>query len=81
MADVYGEHQYLLISSKLNEEDKTFYQAVLNEKADQAMLEAALKNLTSYLFQHHGVKPWILIDEYDTPIQSAYVHGYYEEDD
>ena len=38
----------------------------------------ALQNLSYYLYQHTGVKPWILIDEYDAPIQSAYLHGYYE---
>ena len=79
MADVYGEHEYLLSSSKMNEASRAFYNTVLNRQADQATLQASIKNLTSYLFQHHGVKPWILIDEYDTPIQSAYVHGYYEE--
>ena len=78
MAEVYKEHRYLLTSSFLNEEDKLFYQAILREKADQLMLETALKKLIAYLYQHHSVKPWLLMDEYDTPIQSAYVHGYYE---
>ncbi len=79
MADVYGEHEYLLSSSKMNEASRAFYNTVLNRQADQATLQASIKNLTSYLFQHHGVKPWVLIDEYDTPIQSACVYGYYEE--
>ncbi len=79
MAEVYKEHQYLLSDSKLSDADKTFYNTVLNAQADLAMLQVAIKNLTNYLYQHHGVKSWILIDEYDTPIQSAYLHGYYEE--
>jgi hypothetical protein len=78
MAEVYQEHRYLLESERLNEEDKRFFQAILNAQTDQAMLEMAIKKLTAYLYQHYGVKPWLLIDEYDTPIQSAYVHGYYE---
>lgn len=78
MAEVYGEHRYLLSSSKLSEEDKLFYKEILGLKANQSMLEAAMKRLTFYLFQHHGVKPWLLIDEYDTPIQSSYLHGYYQ---
>jgi hypothetical protein len=78
MSALYGTHHYLLSSSKLNEEDKVFYQTVLKGGADPSVLQIAIKNLTMYLYQHHGVKPWLLIDEYDTPIQSAYVHGYYE---
>lgn len=34
--------------------------------------------MSYYLYQHTGVKPWVLVDEYDAPIQSAYIHGYYE---
>ena len=33
----------------------------------------------SYLYKHYSVKPWLLIDEYDSPIHSAYSHGYYHE--
>ena len=79
MANVYREYRYLLSCEKLDQEDKRFYQTVLSREADISVLQAAIMNLTTYLFQYHGVKPWILIDEYDTPIQSAYVHGYYEE--
>src|ERR1700722_19758350 len=78
MAEVYGEHRYLLSSPHLDQENIDFYRAILSQKANQSMLEAALKRLTFYLFQHHRVKPWILIDEYDTPIQSSYLHGYYQ---
>jgi hypothetical protein len=31
------------------------------------------------LYKHHKVKPYLLIDEYDTPIQSAYANNYYQE--
>ncbi len=79
MAEVYREHRYLLSSDRLEVDDKKFYQTVLNGEADPSMLQIAIKNLTAYLYQHHGVKPWLLMDEYDTPIQSAYMHGYYEQ--
>ena len=78
MVKVYKEHRYLLTSAQLDEADKDFYQDDLDRKADQSMVEIAIKRLTIYLYQHHGIKPWLLMDEYDTPIQSAYVHGYYE---
>ena len=38
-----------------------------------------LKLLTELLALQHGEKPWVLIDEYDTPMQAAYQHGFYHE--
>jgi hypothetical protein len=32
-----------------------------------------------YLYGHYGAKPWLLIDEYDSPIQSGYIGGYYDQ--
>jgi hypothetical protein len=77
MARVYEEHHYLLSSPKLSETNKIFYETVLKGQANEALLKVAILNLTGYLYQHHGVKPWVLIDEYDKPIQSAYLHDYY----
>lgn len=77
MMKCYEEHEYLLSSSRLSSAQKEFFNLILRLQADQSMLEAALERLTFYLFQHHGVKPWVLIDEYDTPIQSSYLQGYY----
>lgn len=76
--EAYLEHRYLLTSPKVYEEDKIIYQTILNQNAIFANIEDALKNLSRYLFQHHGIKPIILIDEYDTPIQSAYLNNHYE---
>src|SRR5262249_19864615 len=39
----------------------------------------SLRALSSYLHKHTGTKPWILIDEYDTPIQTGFLNGYYKE--
>ena len=38
-----------------------------------------LKDLTECLYAHYEIKPWLLIDEYDTPIQAAYANDYYDE--
>ena len=37
----------------------------------------ALQKLSEYLFRHHGKRALILLDEYDTPLQEAYVGGYW----
>lgn len=79
LANLYNEHAYLLQSPHLNEADQQFFTLIWKRTLDQSLLEQALHNLTQYLFKHYGVKVWLLIDEYDTPIQSAFLHGFYPE--
>jgi hypothetical protein len=78
-SDLYAEHHYLLDSKKLSSQYKKQFNLILNEKASHARLKSALKDLSKYLYLHHGIKPWILIDEYDTPIQASYLHDHYGE--
>ncbi len=77
LSQLYREHQYLLSSSKLTEREKITFLSVLEKKATAADIRTALFDLCYYLYRHHDVKPWILIDEYDSPIQAGYLHGYY----
>ncbi len=79
VSDLYSEHRYLLESSALHEDEKEFFESILRQKASRTNIEASLKNITKYLFQHFGAKPLVLIDEYDSPIQNAYMHGFYKE--
>jgi len=76
---LYGEHRILLESTQLYKDEKLIYQKILEKQASDSDIEESLRNLTEYLARHYGVKPWILIDEYDTPIQSGYLQGYYDE--
>ena len=79
VSDLYSEHQYLLDSPKIRANDKKLFSAIVQGKAAKTEIEDAFKLLSKYLLDHFGVKPWLLIDEYDTPIQAAYLHGYYDE--
>lgn len=80
IAEAYREHRYLMTSTKLHADDKEAYEIILKRKVDnKSLLESSLKELTRFLYLHHGVKPWLLIDEYDTPIQSGYLYDYYSE--
>ncbi|MCK4608013.1 MAG: AAA family ATPase [Gammaproteobacteria bacterium] len=76
---IYTEHRVLLESNKLSVQEQGFYNAILDKTADEETIKNSLQNLCEYLYRYYGAKPWLLIDEYDTPIQSAYVNGYYEE--
>ena len=53
--------------------------ALLNKEADESDVEAAIKQLSVYMTRKFNKSPIILIDEYDTPIQEAYLREYYEE--
>jgi hypothetical protein len=75
----YDQHNYLETSDKLTSAQKELYGIILHRKADRLQLEEALQTLTRCLSIHHGVKPWLLIDEYDTPIQEGYLNGYYNQ--
>jgi hypothetical protein len=76
---LYAEHRHLLSSDVLYEEEKQLFQDILNERASATHMQYALRTLSEYLFRYHGNRAVILIDEYDTPIQEAYLHGYYDE--
>jgi len=79
MRRTYREHSYVLEGNVLSSEEKVLYHAILAKQANQTDLEASLYNLTEYLSRYTGQKTWVLIDEYDTPIQSAFLHGYFQE--
>lgn len=74
----YEQHAYLLNSDRLSNYDREFIQRISIEMED-ADATFALYQLSSYLFKYYGKKVIILLDEYDTPMQEAYVDGYWEE--
>ncbi len=77
ISSLYKEHRYLIQSEQLALDEKKEYQAILEKNASPSSLRYSLKTLSEYLHRHHKVAPIILIDEYDTPIQSGYLNGYY----
>ena len=78
MMDMFYEHKYILESSKIPEGDKQIFNRILNAKATDIDLINSLKILSKMLYLYYNKPAILLIDEYDVPIQSAYVEGYYE---
>jgi Predicted AAA-ATPase/PD-(D/E)XK nuclease superfamily len=76
--ELYSQYRVLQDSPKLYKDEKEIYASVLKKEAPEEVIKFSLKILTEFLARHYGVSPWLLIDEYDTPIQASYVHGYYE---
>ncbi len=53
--------------------------AKISPDMDDVTAQSALQDLSQYLYQYYGKKVILLLDEYDTPMQEAYLHGYWEE--
>jgi hypothetical protein len=79
MQKLYRTHSYLLDSNILREYEKEEFKKILTGDVDKITLEASLERLSEFLYKYTGKKVYLLIDEYDTPIQSGYLNGYYDE--
>jgi hypothetical protein len=79
LSRLYKEHDYCLDNGKIRDVDRVYYYSVVNKKANIMDLSDALKMLSEYLYNYYEKKPIILIDEYDVPIQAAYLNNYYTE--
>ena len=78
LADLYTEHRFLLESGLLGEEDVRYFRRVRVDM-DDADAAVAVHKLSKYLHQYYGKPVIILLDEYDTPMQEAYVSGFWDE--
>ena len=79
LSNLYREYDYLLDSDKLSEFDKNDFKEIISRKASIGVLSDGISNLMGYMNKHYGRKVMLFIDEYDVPIQEAYIHGYYNE--
>ena len=75
----YIKFSFLLDSDVLIEADRDFYKLVMAMDMKDSVATSALHQLSNYLYRYYGKKVIILLDEYDTPMQEAYVDGYWEE--
>lgn len=75
---LYDNYDFLLEGDLLNESQKAEFR---NISVDMENYEVSfsINTLTMYLYRYYGKKVIMLLDEYDTPIQEAYVNGYWEE--
>ena len=78
LADMYAEYAFLLDSGLLEHTEEAYFKRV-SYKMDDVDASLALHNLSKYLYRYYGRKVIILLDEYDTPMQEAYVDGFWEE--
>lgn len=75
---LYNDYGFLLESDILNESEKEDYLKISVDMEDY-LASDSLNILSKYLMRYYGKKVIILLDEYDTPLQEAYVGGYWAE--
>lgn len=79
LSKLYQDHKYCLNADKMDTIDKKYFNSIINKEADIIDLATALKKLSEYIYTYFDKKVIILIDEYDVPIQAAYINNYYNE--
>ena len=77
ISTLYDEYKDILPS--LDEFDSLKFKKYLIEQVDKSSLESSLLFLTKILYKYYNQKVIVLIDEYDSPIISAYEKRYYNE--
>ena len=78
LTKLYAENAFLLDSGLLYETDINYFKRV-SEDMDDSDASLALYQLSNFLYRYYNKKVIILLDEYDTPMQEAYVDGFWEE--
>ena len=79
LANIFMEHIELLKSEKILEPEKEIFNTVINFKANKVQMQNAIKLLSKLLQKEYESPVMLLVDEYDVPLQSAYVQGFYNE--
>ena len=76
--DLFEQHRYLLCSDRFSENEKAYFCSVKPGMDDSTALDA-LNTLTGFLSRYYEKDVIILLDEYDTPMQEAWLSGYWSE--
>ena len=79
LRNLYIKFSFLLESNVLTGADKDYYNRMLQAEISNPDATSSLYQLSDFLYRYYGKKVIILLDEYDTPMQEAYVDGYWED--
>lgn len=78
LVNLYIQHAFLRDSDIMTEKDRDYFDRVSLEM-DDSVATMAIYQLSDLLHRYYGKKVIILLDEYDTPMQEAYVNGYWDQ--
>ena len=75
----YARHKELESSHDTSITDQVIYKNIIMDTAKNSDYRFSLQVLCRMLHAHHKIKPIIIIDEYDTPVQEGYMNHYYDD--
>lgn len=78
IVDLYNKYDFLTEGEFLTEKEKDYFRKV-SPTAENYEIAISLRRLSDWLSRYYKRKVIILLDEYDTPMQEAYVNGYWKE--
>ena len=78
LSDLYIQHEFLRDSGVLAEKDVQYFDRISGDM-EETDATISLHKLCSFMQRYYGRKIILLLDEYDTPMQEAYIHGYWDE--
>ena len=78
IANEYERHSGILESDKITKRKKKLFESICDGDASRTAYNNSLKLLTDCLYAIHQKKVIILIDEYDVPLQNAWLNGFYD---
>ena len=79
ISSIYKEHSYLLNSNKLFTSEKENIHRIIDMQISNDEVSSLLLELCGYLYKHFDKNVLMLLDEYDVPLQSAYINGFYND--
>ncbi len=76
--ELYHQYLFLLDGDLLSESEKRDFQSISPDMEDYEA-SGSVKALCRYISRYYKKKVIILLDEYDTPMQEAYINGFWDE--
>ncbi len=78
LADLYTPYRWLLEKEIYTEADREFFKSVRADMTND-VAAVSIKKLCEWLYRYYGKKVLIFLDEYDTPLQEAYIRGFWDD--
>lgn len=77
-ARLYEQNSFLLKEKLLSDAEKAYYQSVCSGTV-RKILAGVVLSMSCFLQRYYGKNVIIILDEYDTPMQEAWLNGYWDE--
>lgn len=78
IAELYEQNNYLLVGNLLSKQERDYYESICPQMGE-AVASGAVHSLAGFMQRYYDKDVIIILDEYDTPMQEAWLSGYWDE--